>query len=264
MDFCVDERDFKAISQDRYTFAVLSRILHGACDLVMTDHERFILCHSAASFPVWLWTNDNMSAAEKKSAWEIAMAARSFKDGYRYNLKYELAEYFLARAQQEGVPAKIMVNMFAYDCPVAIKPAHRADGGLFCGTEADAEEAAVLMRRFYDDIHQKEPDEMTMLKRAREHIEDGRFYMWKNDAGKTVACCYYRPDGDLASISGVYTVPEYRRQHYAQNMVYEVSKIIADQNLTPMLYTDADYAASNACYEKVGYKLRGKLCTIGV
>ena len=31
-----------------------------------------------------------------------------------------------------------------------------------------------------------------------------------------------------------------------------------------MLYTDADYAASNACYEKIGYILRGKLCTVTV
>lgn len=31
----------------------------------------------------------------------------------------------------------------------------------------------------------------------------------------------------------------------------------------PMLYTDADYAASNACCEKIGYMLKGKLCTIG-
>jgi predicted GNAT family acetyltransferase len=45
-------------------------------------------------------------------------------------------------------------------------------------------------------------------------------------------------------------------------MVYEVSRIAADSGLTPMLYTDADYAASNACYEKIGYVLRGKLCMI--
>ena len=45
-------------------------------------------------------------------------------------------------------------------------------------------------------------------------------------------------------------------------MVYEVTRIIADSGLTPMLYTDADYAASNACYEKIGYILRGKLCSI--
>jgi predicted GNAT family acetyltransferase len=31
-----------------------------------------------------------------------------------------------------------------------------------------------------------------------------------------------------------------------------------------MLYTDADYKASNACYEKIGYELKGKLCTIKV
>ncbi len=28
-------------------------------------------------------------------------------------------------------------------------------------------------------------------------------------------------------------------------------------------FTDADYKASNACYEKIGYVLRGKLCSIG-
>ena len=26
----------------------------------------------------------------------------------------------------------------------------------------------------------------------------------------------------------------------------------------PMLYTDADYAASNVCYAKIGYVLKGK------
>jgi len=33
--------------------------------------------------------------------------------------------------------------------------------------------------------------------------------------------------------------------------------------LTPMLYTDAEYPASNACYQKIGYALRGALCTLG-
>ena len=31
-----------------------------------------------------------------------------------------------------------------------------------------------------------------------------------------------------------------------------------------MLYTNADYKASNACYEKIGYEFKGKLCTIKV
>ena len=55
----------------------------------------------------------------------------------------------------------------------------------------------------------------------------------------------------------------YRRHHYAEHLVYQVSGIIEENGYLPMLYTDADYVASNACYEKIGYILRGKLCTIG-
>ena len=31
----------------------------------------------------------------------------------------------------------------------------------------------------------------------------------------------------------------------------------------PVVYTDADYAASNECYKKIGYRLNGRLCTLG-
>ena len=67
----------------------------------------------------------------------------------------------------------------------------------------------------------------------------------------------------MASVNLVYTRPEFRRRHYAQNLVYQVTKQIRETGRAPMLYPDADYAASNACYEKIGYVLRGRLCTIG-
>jgi predicted GNAT family acetyltransferase len=38
---------------------------------------------------------------------------------------------------------------------------------------------------------------------------------------------------------------------------------VKEAGYVPMLYTDTDYVASNACYEKIGYVLCGKLCTIG-
>jgi predicted GNAT family acetyltransferase len=67
----------------------------------------------------------------------------------------------------------------------------------------------------------------------------------------------------LAILGQVYPRPEFRRKHYEENLVYQVTKIAAQAGYLPMLYTDADYAASNACYVKIGYILRGKLCTIG-
>ena len=69
-------------------------------------------------------------------------------------------------------------------------------------------------------------------------------------------------DAFEARIAELMTHPEFRRKHYAENLVYQVTKHVRDAGYIPMLYTDADYTASNSCYEKIGYVLRGKLCTI--
>jgi len=94
-------------------------------------------------------------------------------------------------------------------------------------------------------------------------IEDGHVYLWKNSDGSFVASCDFRVTNNMASLGLVFTRPEFRRKHYAENLVHQVTKIAAEAGYLPMLYTDADYTASNACYVKIGYILRGKLCTIG-
>ena len=56
MDHAVDERDFRLLAGDRYTFSVLSRVLHYPCRVVRSDHERLIFCHTVLPYPVWIWT----------------------------------------------------------------------------------------------------------------------------------------------------------------------------------------------------------------
>lgn len=262
MDVQADKRDLQLLEGDKYTFAVLSRILNGPCRLIATDHERLIICHSAAPYPVWVWTPDDMAVEEKERAWAAVMQACPMKDGYRYNVKYELAEFFLQKAREQGMDAEIMINMFAYDCPEPIAPGEAADGNLHLCAEDDMEEAVKMLRLFHEETAVDQDDE-GYRRTAKELIGDRRFFFWKDSFGRTVACCYYVPNGDSASVSGVYTFPAHRRKHYAENMVYQVTKRIKDAGAMPMLYTDADYAASNACYEKIGYVLKGKLCTVG-
>ena len=100
------------------------------------------------------------------------------------------------------------------------------------------------------------------MEKAQEHIGKNEFFFWKDAADKTVACCSYRINQGLASLASVFTLPKRRRKYYAQHLVYEVTKLVSDMGYMPMLYTDANYIASNACYEKIGYILRGKLCTV--
>lgn len=262
MDQAVNERDFQLLAQDRYTFSVLSRVLHGDCNCVRTDHQRFILCHTAQPYPVWLWTPDGISEAEKAHAWTVADETLPMAEGYRYNLKYELAEYFIAQAQATGTAARIATNMYAYDCPQPVSPTLSTDGDFHICTADDVDEAAEMIYQFHDAVHADRMSLENCRLLALQRIETGSFFFWKNAGGETVACASCTINDGLGCVGGVYTKPQHRRKHYAQHLVYRVTRMLADKGLMPMLYTDADYAASNACYEKIGYVLRGKLCTI--
>ena len=263
MDAFADERDFALLARDRYNFSVLDRILRGPCELILTDHESLILCHSERAYPVWIWTGDGCPDAVKESAWRLAAAHRPFSEGYRINLKYELAEYFIQRAGEAGMRLGYAQRLFAYDCPDPIAPDEQTDGGLHVCTPADAAEAAGLIARFSADIGEAAPDPARCLEKAQAYIDAGAFFFWKNGRGETAACCSYKINQGLACLGSVYTKPEERRKHYALHLVYQVTRKAKDMGFTPMLYTDAEYPASNACYQKIGYALRGALCTLG-
>ena len=51
MDPFVNEKDFMLLNQDHYTFAVLMRILKGDCEIIRSNHENLLLCHSASHYP---------------------------------------------------------------------------------------------------------------------------------------------------------------------------------------------------------------------
>ena len=264
MDSFVSKKDYDLLKQDRYTFAVLDRILREDCELVRTDHRSLIMCHSAARFPVWIWTPDGCPDAVKENAWNLAAEQRPLADGYRFNMKYELAEFFMKRAEQSGRKIVFHTRLFAYDCPAPVEPDQPADGSLHRCVPDDTETAADLIALFYKEIGENPPPREYCVEKAQEHIGKNEFFFWRNASGKATACCSYRINQNLASLGSVFTLPEYRRKHYAQHLVYQVTKMVADMGYMPMLYTDADYAASNACYEKIGYMLRGKLCTIAM
>ncbi len=144
-----------------------------------------------------------------------------------------------------------------------VPPSIEADGNIYRCDMGDLDEVVEFLDRFHQDVGADQRDYTSYRNDAQLFIRDANMYFWKNKRGISVASCKYVPLGDLASISFVYTRPEYRRKHYAENLVYQVTKLAMQAGYTPMLYTDADYKASNACYEKLGYKLQGKLCTIG-
>ena len=262
MDTYVDERDYNLLSRDKYTFSVMSRIIKEDCTLRLSDHEKLILCFTRQPYPVWIWTPDGASREEMERAYKLAKDNSLIDGDHSFNIKYELAEYFMERAKSEGIKLAVSTNLYAYDCPESLAPSTIVDGRLHKGTEDDVD----IMVDFFDMFRNavgidKESREQYRIY-AEDSIKHGSLYFWETADGDLVASCNWHPVQDMASIGLVYTREEFRRKHYAEHLVYQVTEIARKEGYMPMLYTDADYVASNACYEKMGYVLRGKLCTV--
>lgn len=263
MDRFVDERDHKILEDDKYTFFVLRRIIGGKYELLMTDHERLIICFSSKPFPIWIWTPDDASKEEMVKSYQIAAEHSLLNGEYRINLKYDLAKFFIEKAAADGKTLSICTNMFAYNCQNLVEPTKIADGSIHRCSSEDLDELVDFMDWFHKEIGIDQKDRDGYRMDAEAFINTGNMFLWRDEQGNNVASCKYAPNGNMASINLVFTRPEFRRKHYAENLVYQVTKLAMDAGYVPMLYTDADYIASNACYEKIGYVLRGKLCTIG-
>ena len=262
MDNFVDERDYKLLEKDKYVFFVLGRVMGGKCEKLLTDHEKLIICYTCAPYPVWIWTPNGAPKEDMEKAYQIATEQGWLDGAHRFNLKYDVARYFIDRAKADGKILSVHTNMYAYSCHELISPSVIADGALYhCGNK-DVDELVEFFDLFYNEVDVEHNQEEYRMQ-AETHINDGNVYFWKDRQGNNVACCRFAPNGNVASISLVFTRQEYRRKHYAENLVYQVTEIIKKAGYVPMLYTDADYAASNACYTKIGYVLEGKLCTLG-
>ena len=122
MDNFVDERDIDLLEGDKYTFFVLKRLFGGKNTLLLSDHERLIICFSEDPFPVWIWTPDDASEEELERAYILSKENGLMDGEHRFNIKYELAEYFIQRAERDGLTFAVETNMFAYDNPAPIAP----------------------------------------------------------------------------------------------------------------------------------------------
>ncbi len=248
---------------DEYCFSVLSRILRGVCRLTVTDGERLIVCHSAEPYPVWVWQTDGASDEELEMAYLILKREFGFEGSYRFNVKHSMAKYLIDRAARDGFDLGIHTNMLAYSCPDPIPPKRPVKGEYRAAESEDIPIASEYMRRFHDEMNIDRTDMAAYVKRATELIAEGRLFFWYDELGERAAMASYGISGDKGSIGNVFTLPDKRRRGYAAGLVYALTLMIRDLGKIPTLYTDADYAASNACYEGIGYRSRGSLCTVG-
>jgi predicted GNAT family acetyltransferase len=182
------------------------------------------------------------------------------KDNFFFNVKYEFFQYLKNRDKMYDW--YVSTNMLTYDCPCPIPPKKQVEGSLIVASMEDYEVAKMLIDGVFDATSEKKISEEECNTITKSRIASGSLYLWKNGTGNAVAMCYADCGTEFGKVTLVYTIPTQRRKGYAARIVYEVSCLIAEKGLMPILYTDGDYDASNECYKGIGYIERGRLCSI--
>ncbi|MCR5727024.1 MAG: hypothetical protein K6G24_06110 [Lachnospiraceae bacterium] len=191
VDSFVDERDYELLKSDRYTFFVMKRVMGEDTTLLLSDHERVIICFTGNPFPVWIWTPDDVTEEEMERTYQLAKENEMLSGEYRFNLKYTLAEYFIKRAAEEGSRFSVSMNMYAYDCPDPIEPKIKAEGRIHCCDINDLEEVVEFLEIFHNNVGIDKKDVQSYRTDAESFIGSGNMYFWKDDQGNNVASCRY-------------------------------------------------------------------------
>ena len=251
---------FALRGDDAITFSVLARIVQGPCQCICTDGERAMVCLSKRPYPVWVWCRDEEDEDAVRAIADCLRRRFPPEEGYRYNLAYGLPE----RLRAMGAPfaeMKIEVNLLSYRLDEILPATHPCDGHMDVARMDQLDELARHLQAAVFEMERMERSLEDCRQVVAEKIEAGQQFIWLDGQGALAAITSWRAIGEYGGVTGVYTLPSHRRRGYAMNLVHGVTQRVLQDGLTPILYTDADYGASNSCYQKIGYRQVGSLCT---
>lgn len=181
-------------------------------------------------------------------------------EGYLYNLTYEALERLKAR-DLKGLA--VIINMLCYRCDRLLKIPEASEGRGRLAQKEDIPLIAQWKQQITLEAEKRETDIEQCLQSVRAQVEQKTLFLWENARQQPAAMASRNDDGALSKVMGVYTIPQERRKGFALHLVHQITGDILREGKTPVLYTDADYGASNACYRKIGYRQVARLCTAG-
>ena len=243
--------------ENNIAYSVLYRILATKCNHIFTNYKDIIVCHSNPPYPVWVWSE---TANEQTAALISSCLKENFPHGSGVILSEELLSH-LGVIDPVFACAQTKMELLAYRLDTLVPPPRPTTGKMELADLADLELLALYRQRMSYEMEGFTFSIEECREKMRELISQKRLFVWR-DRGKIVSTTSLEPCAPYAKIAAVYTSPEHRRRGYAIHLVHDTCAVAQSQGLTPILYTDGGYAASNAAYQKIGFRRVSRLLNI--
>lgn len=243
------------------TYSVLYRILQNDCKDIFTNGKSVIICYSNAPYPVWVWCKEPYDYDDINQIAECIKAHYPLREGYNVIMSHGVLKK-LSECDPYFLDVSIKMELLSYQLTHLKEANHPCDGYIKIATEADIDTISVMFKDMNYEMEGFVFDLDECKKKALNLINLKQLFTWRNKNGEIVALTSKKIEGKYGNIASVYTAPAARRSGYAINLVHTVCKDLLACGLTPILYTDGGYAASNDCYKKIGFEQVGRLYNI--
>ncbi len=244
--------------KDRFMFNIMLKNLDSEDLELYSDEENYIICRGSKDYPTWIWTKDNFDKTKLFEIEELMDMYLTDKEKDKFTCKKELYD-LLVYDNFSKLNKEDYFEMGFLLCKTAQKP-EECDAFL---SKPTIDDKKTLIKYWKDDTDEMNGvDSITKEEAERDvdrFINSDSFYVLRNKDNKIVCMASYSVKYGQAKINDVYTPDDERRKGYAVNLIYLMTKELLDKGLTPLLYTDYEYKASNDAYEKAGYERQGKL-----
>lgn len=247
-----------AYRKDEVRFYNIKRNFPSEDLLLYSDGASYVIARGAERYPTWIWTADDITSIQMAEVAKTLAANFLTLDKNELTAKKAFYDY-LVESKFPYLNEDSYFEMGTLECH-NLKTPRICDGQMEKATIADLE---LLTGYFYDacvEMDGVEPVTMEhALEKTKEQIASGTLFVWHSTEGKVTCKASYHITDKLVKITSVYTPKEHRRKAYATNLIHDLSKLLLDWGLIPLLYTDYNYPASNTAYINAGYENTGLL-----
>lgn len=244
--------------KDQFKFNIIFKNLSSYTLELYSDEESYMMCRGSVEYPTWIWTKDNIDISKIDEIESLIRMYLTDEEKTKFTCKKELYDLLVQRGFCE-LNLDDYFEMGFLMCNKTKEP-KKCDGFISLPTEKDKE---ILTRYWFIDNQEMNGAEPITMEQAASDMEDflksGRFYVWRNEAGKIVSMASYGITGQQAKLSHVFTPGEERGKGYAANLIYHMTNDLLTKGYVPLLYTDYNYIPSNKAYINAGYEDLGIL-----
>lgn len=248
--------------QDEAAYQLFHVIVHGDCAHRLKSEDGTMMYAQSVDYKGWLWLSKKLKEKERAKRIEDLCAVLRHNRLPGIISDPDTAKQFSkAYTSQYGMNYEVEMCMEAYCCP-HVELVSGVAGKSRLASANDIPVVAEFLSGFSEDAYGNTVTAESQLLGAERLIAAENLHLWvESDKAVSMANIAHRSPRH-ARINAVYTPSEHRKKGYASALVGELTRMVLNEELMPMLYADLSNPHSNGVYRGLGYREQGKITDI--